>query len=271
MNVSVVTSPLVRARGRHRLLFLDLLRAEWTKLRTLRSTAWTLASTVVLTVGFGALFMSRYHKPEIAAAYRPGPYSLSGFYPAQLAVVVLGALIMTGEFSTGSIRAACAAVPQRRALLAAKAVVLAGVCAVAGIATSLAAFFLGQALIGKGRLEAHLGDPGVARAIIGFALYLTVTGLLALGVGTLIPHAAGAIATVVGLLAVLPQLANALPASLQNTVQEYLPSNAGQAIIGRTKFAPPYLLPPWAGLGVFCGCAAAALIGAAVILDRRDL
>jgi len=270
MSVSVVTSPANRPDG-HRVLFADLLRSEWTKLRTLRSTAWTLASTILLAVGFGALFMSRYQRTGVAAAYRPGPYSLSGFYLAQLPVVVLGALIMTGEFSTGSIRAACAAVPQRRTLLAAKAVVLAAVCAVAGIVTSLTAFFLGQALIGKGQLEAHLGDPGVARAIIGFALYLTVAGLLALGVGTLIPHAAGAIATAVGLLLVLPQLAKALPASLQNTVQEYLPSNAGQAIIGQNKFAPSHLLPPWAGSGVFCAYAAAALIGAAVILDRRDL
>jgi ABC-2 type transport system permease protein len=255
----------------HRVLFIDLLRSEWTKLRTLRSTAWTLASAAALTLGFGALFMSRYAKRGVAAAFPPGPYSLSGFYLAQAAVVVLGALMMTGEFSTGSIRAACAAVPQRRALLAAKAVVLAVVCAVTGIATSLAAFFLGQALIGKGQLEAHLGDPGVARAIIGFALYLVVTALLALGTGTLIPHAAGAISTVIGLLVVLPQLAKALPASLQDTVQEYLPCNAGQAIIGQNKFAPAHLLSPWAGFGIFCAYAAAALIGAAVTLHRRDL
>src|SRR6266851_5713103 len=161
MSVSVVTSPAARPDG-HRVLFLDLLRSEWTKLRTLRSTAWTLASTILLAVGFGALFMSRYQRTGVAAAYRPGPYSLSGFYLAQLPVVALGALIMTGEFSTGSIRAACAAVPQRQALLAAKAVVLAAVCAVTGIVTSLAAFFLGQALIGKGQLQAHLGDHGVA-------------------------------------------------------------------------------------------------------------
>lgn len=174
MSRPTATSPVARPGG-HRVLFADLLRSEWTKLHTLRSTSWTLASTILLALGFGVLFMSRYQRPGIAAAYPPGPYSLSGFYPAQAPVVVLGALIMTGEFSTGSIRAACAAVPQRRALLAAKAVVLATVCAVTGIATSLAAFFLGQALIGKGQLEAHLADPGVARALIGFPLYLVVT------------------------------------------------------------------------------------------------
>jgi len=270
MSVPVVTSPAARLEG-HRVLFADLLRSEWTKLRTLRSTAWTLASTILLAVGFGALFMSRYQRTGVAAAYRPGPYSLSGFFLAQAPVVVLGALIMTGEFSTGSIRAACAAVPQRRALLAAKAVVLAAACAVTGIVTSLAAFFLGQALIGNPKIEAHLSDPGVARAIIGFALYLTVAALLALGAGTLIPHAAGAIATAVGLLVVLPELANALPASVRNTVQKYLPSGAGQAIIGHTKFGPPELLPSWAGFGVFCAYAAVALTSAAVILHRRDL
>ncbi|MGO9976760.1 MAG: ABC transporter permease subunit [Solirubrobacteraceae bacterium] len=200
-----------------------------------------------------------------------GPYSLSSVFLAQAPIAVLGVLAITGEFATGSIRTSCAAVPQRRTLLTAKAVDLAAATAVVGIATSLTAFFLGQALIGNCHLEAHLGNLEVIRAVIGFVLYLVVVSLLALGVGTLIPHTAGAIATVVTLLAVLPQLADALPASWNNAVQKYLPSNAGQAIIGHTKFTPAHLLAPWAGLAVFSAYAAIALIGAAASLHRRDL
>jgi ABC-2 type transport system permease protein len=185
---------------------------------------------------------------------------------------VLGVLAITSECATGSIRATFAATPQRRAVLAAKALVVGTVTALVGTASSFAAFFVGQAILAHKGLQAHLGDPGVVRSVVGVGLYLAVLGLLALGLGTLIRSTAGAVAVVAGLVFVLPGIVGALPSSWEHAVTPYLPSDAGQALIGRTKFAPQglHLLSSWAGFAVVCAYAAAALIAAAVRLSRRD-
>jgi ABC-type transport system involved in multi-copper enzyme maturation permease subunit len=227
-------------------------------------------------VAFGALLTAAYVRhysstsPAARAAFDPAGYSLSGFFLAQLAVGVLGVVIMTSEYQTGSIRATFAA-PQRRMVLAAKAAVFGAVAAVTGIISSAAAFFTGQAILSAQGIQARIGDPGALRSVTGAGLYLAVLGLLALGLGTLIRRTAGAIAAVVGVILILPVFTQGLPSSWQNAITRYLPSAAGQAIIGRTKFTPPgHLLSPWAGFAVFCAYAAAALAAAAVILNRRD-
>jgi ABC-type transport system involved in multi-copper enzyme maturation permease subunit len=191
---------------------------------------------------------------------------------AQLAVGVLGVVAITSEYQTGSIRATFAAVPQRRAVLAAKAVVVATVTALVGTASALAAFLVGQAVLAHKGLQAHLGDPGALRAVVGAGLYLAVLSLLALGLGTLVRSTAGAVAAVVGLVFVLPGLVGALPASWEDAITPFLPSDAGQALIGQTKFAPQglHLLSPWVGLAVVCGYAAVALGAATVLVSRRD-
>jgi ABC-2 type transport system permease protein len=254
----------------------DLVRAEWTKLRTVRSTWWALALTVAGMVGLGALFCARYGiggmSPAERAGFDPAAWSLSGFFLAQLAVGVLGVLAITSEYQTGSIRATLAAVPQRRAVLAAKAIVLMASIALVGIVSAFVAFLVGQAILAHKGLQAHLGDPGVLRAVVGAGLYLAVLGLLALGLGTLIRSTVGAVAVVAGLVFILPGIVGALPASWEHAVTPYLPSDAGQALIGPTKFAPQglHLLPPWAGFAVVCAYAAATLVAAMVILSRRD-
>jgi ABC-2 type transport system permease protein len=270
-----VLGPVSRPRA-SRPLGPELVRAEWTKLRTVRSTWWTLLLAAAAMVGLGALFTARYGiggiSPADKASFNPTAYSLSGFFLAQLAVGVLGVLAITSEYATGSIRATFAATPQRRAVLAAKAVVVGTSTALVGIVSAFAAFLVGQAILAPKGLQAHLGNPGVARSVLGVGLYLAVLGLLALGLGTLIRSTAGAIATVVGLVYVLPGIVGALPSSWENTISPYLPSDAGQALIGRTKFAPSglHLLPPWVGLVVVCAYAAAALLAGAVSLSRRD-
>lgn len=119
-------------------------------------------------------------------------------------------------------------------------------------------------------IEAHLGEPGALRSVTGAGLYLAVLGLLALGLGTLIRRTAGA-AAAVGLIVVLPVLAQGLPSAWQAAMTRYLPSAAGQAIIGHTKFTPPgHLLSPWAGFALFCAYTGATLTAAAVVLNRRD-
>jgi len=211
--------------------------------------------------------------PSDRATFDPAAYSLSGFFLAQLAVGVLGVLTITSEYQTGSVRATFAATPQRQAVLAAKAVVVGVVTALIGTASAFAAFLVGQAVLADQEgLQAHLGDPGVLRSVVGAGLYLAVLGLLAVGLGTLIRSTVGATAVVVGLVFVLPGIVGALPSSWDEAVTPYLPSDAGQALIGRTKFAPQglHLLSPWMGFAVVCAYAAAALAAAAVLLRRRD-
>jgi ABC-2 type transport system permease protein len=263
--------------GRFRPLAWDVARSEWIKLYTVRSTYWTLVLTSVGMAGFGALLTAAYarHYDTLSSAARhafdPAAYSLSGFFLAQLAIAVLGVVVITSEYATGSIRSTFTAAPQRASVLAAKAAVFGAVAAATGIASSFAAFFIGQALLAGKGIETSIGGPGALRSVLGAGLYLALLGLFAFGLGILIRRTAGAIAAVVGLVIILPVLVQGLPSSWQAAITRYLPSTAGQAIIGRTKFAPPsQLLPPVAGFALFCAYTAAVLAAAAIALNRRD-
>jgi ABC-type transport system involved in multi-copper enzyme maturation permease subunit len=267
-------APHVARTETNRSLAPDLLRSEWTKLRSVRSTYWTLFAAALSMVGLAtllsAVYVNRYDRVSNArrATFHPVAFSLSGIFLAQLAIGVLGVLIITAEYSSGSIRSTFTAVPQRRAVLVAKAAVFAAVTAVVGVGASFAAFFVGQAILSGKGIGAQIGDPGALRAVVGAGLYLAVLGLLALGLGALIHHSAGAIAAVFGLVFVLPGIVAALPSSWDKAISPYLPSNAGQAIIGTSHGVAS--LSPWAGFGIFCAYATAALVAAAVMLQRRD-
>jgi hypothetical protein len=255
-------------------LFTGIALGEWTKLRTLRSSCWTLLAAVAAMAGFGALLCAAYARhltPAGRAALDPAAYSESGFFLAQLAIGVPGVLTFTGEYTTGSIRSTLTAAPQRVTVLAAKAVVFTAVAFFTGLAASLAAFFLGEAIFAGKGIQLHLGGPGTLRPVLGAALYLAVLGLLALGLGALTRRTAGALAILIALLIFLPVAVGALPATWQDDVGRYLPSAAGQAIIGHTKFTPPgHLLSPWTGFAVLCGYTAAVLVAAAVTISHRD-
>jgi ABC-type transport system involved in multi-copper enzyme maturation permease subunit len=181
---------------------------------------------------------------------------------------VLGVLVITAEYSTGMIRTTFSAVPQRDTVLAVKAAVFGATALAVGLLSSFAAFFVGQAILSSKHVGVSISDPNVLRSVVGAGLYLAVLGLLALGIGALIRHSAGAIAAVFGLIFVLPGLVLALPASWSDIISKYLPSNAGNAIFrtvsGRSS------LSPWTGFGVFCAYAAVALVAAAVVVKRRD-
>jgi hypothetical protein len=256
-------------------LFPDILRSEWTKLRSVRSTFWSLLVAAAVTIGVSALicsiYVNRYDHMSLSDRlnFNPTAFTLNGLLFSQLAIAVLGVLIITSEFSTGMIRSTFAAVPQRSRVMAAKATVFGAVTLVVGLASCAAAFFVGQTILASKHLEAHLGDPGVLRSVTGAALYLAVLGLLALGIGGLIRHSAGAIAAVFGVLFVLPGLVSALPASWDRTISPYLPMNAGSALF-RGGRGGMNLLSPWLGFGVFCAYTAVALAAAAVSISRRD-
>jgi ABC-type transport system involved in multi-copper enzyme maturation permease subunit len=248
--------------------------SEWIKLRSLRSTIFSLLAAVVATVGLGILISLLRANDFNRNGFQPGPHfdstlvSLRGIYLAQLAIGVLGVLVVTGEYSTGMIRATLSAVPRRLPVLWAKAAVFSVSVFVVGGITSLLAFEGGQAMLAKAHVNVGLGSPGAARAVLGGALYLTIVGLLGVGLGFLIRNTAGAIPTMFGLLLVLPAIANALPASLYSDVFKYLPMPAGTQ--GFTTVADPTLLTAWAGLGVFALYAVAAIGAGAVMLKRRD-
>ncbi|MCU1429927.1 MAG: transporter permease [Actinomycetia bacterium] len=250
----------------------DVIRSEWTKFRSVHSSYWTLLVAAVAMVGLSAIlcaiYVGRYASLSAVdkATFNPTSFSLNGILLAQLAVGVLGVLIITAEYSTGMIRATLAAVPQRRTVLAAKGAVFAAATAVVGIVSSFGAFFVGQSILSSKHIQAHFSDPGVLRAVFGGGLYLAVLGLLALGIGVLIRHSAGAIAAVFGLLFVLPGIVLALPSSWG--ISKFLPSNAGSAIFHTVPDQSS--LSPWVGFGLFCAYAAVALIAAGFVFQRRD-
>jgi ABC-2 type transport system permease protein len=251
-----------------------VLHSEWVKLRTLRSTFYTLLAAVIALIGFGALFcaVTANRWPHMRAAeqatFDPTLTSLRGYFLAQLAVGVLGVLVITGEYATGMIRATLSAVPRRLPMLWAKALLFAAVTWVLMTAGAVIAFLVGQAILSSQHIGTSLSAPGATRMVLGVGLYLTVVGLLGVAVGTLIRNTAGGIATVFGLLLVLPALAEALPASWNDNISPYLPSNAGQALIALHQ--EPHTLAPWTGILVFLLYALAALLAAAVTLKRRD-
>jgi ABC-2 type transport system permease protein len=251
-----------------------VLRSEWTKLRTQPSALWALLSAAVLVVAFGIGYsLLREARPPHGAAaiasFDPAAISLSGVQIAQIAVGVLGVLLITSEYATGLIRTTLAAVPRRLPTLWGKAVVLAAAVAAVSVPAAVAVVLAGQSILGRQHLSVSLGDPGVARAIIGSALYLAVAGLLGLALGALLRSTAGGIAALFGLLFAVPVLVGFLPGTLSDEIGKYLPGAAGLAVT-TVHHDPATSLAPWTGLGVFCAYTAVLLGFAAVRMRRGD-
>jgi len=252
---------------------LEVLTAEWHKLRTVRSTWWTLAAVAVSNVVAGAalgIVLPKTLSASQQASHRdPVQLSLIGLHLSQIAIGVLGVLIITSEYTSGMIRASLAAVPQRRLVLAGKAAVLAVAAVLAGLATCYAAWFaFGVFLPAGSPMRMSLSDPGVARAVTGAGLYLAVLALAGLGLGAVLRSSAGAITALFGLLFVPPIIMQLLPSSWQDTVGPYLPMNAAEAVYRVPSAA--HFLAPWTGFGVLCGYAAAALAAGFLLITRRD-
>lgn len=253
----------------------NVLTSEWTKIRSVRSTYWTLLSAAVTIVGLSAIvcavFVAQYDKLSVQdkAGFDAASASLVGGILAQLAIAVLGVLVITSEYGSGMIRATFAAVPQRLTVLAAKATVFTAVTVAVTTSACFVAFFIGQGILSAKDVGVSLGAPNALRTVVGTGLYLAILGLLALGLGTLIRKTAGAITAIVGILFVLPVLSSFLPSSME-AIQKYLPSNTAQAILSGNSSAGDDVLSAWLGLGVFFLYAVAALVAAAVTLVHRD-
>lgn len=270
MTTATTTAPMPGARVTQA----RVLASEWVKFRSLRSSYVALAATMVALIGFGimisAVTANRWTRMHVAeqARFDPTVTSLRGLYLAQLIVGVLGVLVVSGEYGTGMIRASLSAAPRRLPVLWAKLAVFAVVTFVVTTIGAFAAFFAGQAMLSAQHIQTTLGAPGVLRAVLGTSLYLTVIGMLGVALGWLLRHTAGAIATLFGLVLILPVLVSALPDSWSSTIEPYLPSTAGQALT--TVRADPASLAPWTGFAVFCAYLVVAVVAAAVLLRRRD-
>jgi ABC-type transport system involved in multi-copper enzyme maturation permease subunit len=253
-----------------------LLRSEWTKLRSVRSTMWTLGITIVLGIGVSVLATAetRAHwlttSPASRQGFDPISTSLIGVFIGQFAIGILGVLVVSGEYGTGTIRATLSAAPRRPLVLVAKVIVFGVVALVVAEVVSFLAFFIGQALLTAPTPHATLGSPGAWRAVVGSGIYVGVLGLFSLGLGTIIRHTAGAISAFVGVLLVLPLIVQALPSSIEYDIRRFLPDRIGAQILNGPSNGFPGAFSPWLGLLILCGYAAAVLVIGGVLLVRRD-
>ena len=252
-----------------------VIRAEWTKLRTLRSTLWTMLVATISMAGLGPLIaavqMSRWDRmdPGERLHFDAINTGVGGWHFAQLAIGILGVLVISGEYSTGMIRSSLMAVPRRLPVLWAKLTVFALVTFVVVLIATLVSFFAVQAIVTQHHVQHSISDPGALRTVVGAALFLSVLAIMCVGLGGLLRNTAGGIAAFVGLLFVLPGISAILPSSVNDSISPYLPLNAGTTIVSHS-FDSSHHLSPWGGFALFCGYAAVAVVAAAITLKRRD-
>ena len=279
------------------------IRSEFTKLRSVRSTYWTIAAMVVVSVGFAAIagfaIASNIHNnPANKAGLDATQASLGGFFElGQLIIAVLGALTITSEYSTGMIRTSLTAMPRRGTIYAAKLLVFSTVTLVVSLITSFIAFFVGQAAMSGSGVSASLFhsvtipanavqngpsnnvtfsgtiviSPGtVLTAIIGTALFVTVVALIAFGLGSIIRHTAGAITSAIGLMFVIPIIIQLLPNTWRWDIVRFFPDAAGRVLSVTVGQQNPHLWSAWPQFGVTLIYAAVFLGVGAYLFRKRD-
>ncbi|MER8101683.1 ABC transporter permease subunit [Kitasatospora sp. NPDC094016] len=251
--------------------FPAILRSEWTKIRSVRSTIWTLALTFVVTVGIGALLslltnnnFGEFRRGDQVVFDATGT-AFSGIMLGELAIIVFGVLAIGNEYSTGMIRVTLAAVPQRGTLLTGKAVVLGAMALAVSVVTAFVTFFTGQALLGSH--STSLDQPHVLRAVFGAALYLTMLCLFSAGVTTMLHSQTLALGVLVPFFFLLSPILSAVPKV--RTLAHYFPDYAGsRMLLVYEQHGQPY--GPWEGFVICLAWTLAALLGGALVLKNRD-
>ena len=246
-----------------------VLRSEWTKLRSVRSTGYTLVTAVVTMIGISTLLASitagQYAGYSAAdkAVVKPISLGVAGFGFAQIAIGVLGVLVVSGEYGTGMIRASIAAVPRRLPVLWGKSAVFAGVVFGISVVCAFASFVLSEGLLNAQHIGVGIAAPGALRSVIGAAMYVTIAGVIGVALGALLRNTTAAISLFVSAFFVFPVICDLLPDSIGDHLNPYLPSNAGSAIFGGVNgLSVHHALTPWTGMAVLCAYAV-VLIGAA--------
>ncbi|MFE0171241.1 ABC transporter permease subunit [Streptomyces sp. NPDC059002] len=243
-------------------------RMEWIKLRSLRSTFWSLLLVVAGMVAIGVVTMANTKAPSAAkaATFDPTNNVLAGVAVGQLLIGVLGVLVVTGEYASGSIRATLTAIPDRRLVLTAKATVYGGISLMVGEVVGFVTFFAGRAALGDGVPRPGLGDPGVLRALLLSGAYLGMIGLIGIGVGAITRHTASAIAVLVGVTFVLPAVLGGISGTV---VAKFFPTMIAANSLAVAKPVSD-MLSPWVGFAVMCLYTAAVLAVGGRLLARRD-
>ncbi|ANZ16235.1 ABC transporter permease [Streptomyces noursei] len=251
----------------------QVLRSEWTKIRSVRSTVWTLGTAAVVTIVTGVLICTLVRKdfdsmPEQRQlSFDATNISFAGMGLGQLAMIVFGVLVVSNEYSTGMIRSSLAAVPQRGVFLFCKLTVATVLVFVVGLATSFVTFFAGQTALGEHR--AYLGDPGVLRAVIGGGLYMAMMALFSMAVATMLRSPMLSLGILMPFFFLVSSILGNVSATQK--VGRYLPDQAGSRImqvVTPVNDATPY--GPWGGFTIMVGWTVAALVVGYVLLNRRD-
>ncbi|MFF2119449.1 ABC transporter permease [Kitasatospora sp. NPDC058184] len=254
-----------------------VLRSEWAKLWSLRSTWITLGLALLFLVAFGLIaavqFKSRLdsgrHLDRDFSDATALSLSLFGTNFAQLALGVLGVLIAAGEYSTGMIRSTLAAVPRRLPVLWSKAAVYGVIALLLGTVGVFVAFLTDSGILSGTRVAMDLSSAGAVCGLLGAGLYLALVGVIGVALGALLRSVAGGISVLVATLMLVPGLVSLLPTSWQSHISPYLPSHAGEAMFALHHDSTT--LSPAAGLAVFLLWTVLALAGAAVRLVRSDV
>ncbi len=251
----------------------QVVRSEWTKIRSVASTVWTLSLAVVVTIALGMLisglsaneFDNMSERDRLS--FDPTFISFAGMSLGQLALIVFGVLVVSNEYSTGMIRTSLAAVPRRGTFLASKIAVATGLALVVGLATSFVTFFLGQAMLGDHRAE--IGDPGVLRAVIGGGLYMTLIAMFSMGVAAMLRSPMLSLGILMPFFFLVSNILGNVSAT--EKIGRYLPDQAGSRImqvVTPIDDDKPY--GPWGGLGIMVLWVIAALLGGYLALKKRD-
>ncbi|MFF3936781.1 ABC transporter permease subunit [Streptomyces phaeofaciens] len=252
---------------------IQVVRSEWTKIRSVASTVWTLSLAVVVTIALGML-IAALSKNEFDTmsereqlSFDPTFISFAGMSLGQLAMIVFGVLVVSNEYSTGMIRTSLAAVPQRGTFLAGKIAVATGLALAVGLATSFATFFLGQSMLGSHR--AGIGDPGVLRAVIGGGFYMTLIAMFSMGVAAMLRSPMLSLGILMPFFFLISNILGNVGATKK--IGRYLPDQAGSRImqvVTPLDDDTPY--GPWGGLAIMVAWVAAALLGGYLLLQKRD-
>ncbi|MBB5935783.1 ABC transporter permease [Streptomyces zagrosensis] len=250
----------------------QVLRSEWTKIRSVRSTVWTMALALVVTVALSMLIsavsknefddMSRQDKLE----FDPTQISFAGIGLGQLALIVFGVLVVSNEYSTGMIRTSLAAVPQRFTFLFSKIAVATLLAFVVGLVISFLSFFAGQAMLGDHK--AALGDSGVMRALLGSAIYMTLITVFAMGVTAMLRSPMLSLGILMPFFFLISNILGNVSAT--EKVGQYLPDQAGSRIMQVVETGDDAPYGPWGGIFIMALWVLAALVGGYISLKKRD-
>ncbi|MFD5033519.1 ABC transporter permease [Streptomyces sp. NPDC058220] len=252
-----------------------VLQSEWTKIRTVSSTTWTLISALIVTVALGAALSALLNSTfgdlprEQQSTFDPTYTSFSGMILGQLAMVVFGVLVVGSEYSSGMIRTSLAAVPQRATFLFSKILVAGVLALIVGIVTGFLAFFLGQALLGDHGTS--IGEPNVLRAVIGSGLYMALIAVFSMGVAAMLRSSMLSLGILMPFFFLVSQILSAVPVA--KDVAHYFPDQAGSKILQVVPDAMnsnPAPYGPWGGLGILVLWVVAALVGGYAVLKKRD-